>query len=150
MYKHKYISDIKISIANCAGRSNIGQMSLEISKRIDKALPYANINCLPAIYPKLKPANKFFEADAVVVIDGCKEACVLKTIVQAGIKPSLRIAPDETFHIEKIPGLDYDEKIMIKIADKVIKMVEDLYKKLKKEKIKKLKGGNYGFKEKTC
>jgi len=68
MSERKIDGDIKISIANCAGRSNIGQMSFEIAKKIDKALPYANINCLPAIYPDLKPAKKFYEADAVVII----------------------------------------------------------------------------------
>ena len=117
---------VKISIANCAGRSNIGQMSLEIAKRVDKALPYANINCLPAIFPKLKPAGKFKEADAIVVIDGCNEACVLETIKFGGFTPALRITPDDDYGVEKTPGMDYDRKVMEKIADDVIEKVKKL------------------------
>ncbi len=126
--------EIKISIANCSGRSNIGQMSAEIAKKLDSALPYANINCLPAIFPKLKPAEKFFEADAIVVIDGCNEACVLKTIEFAGLKPALRIAPDEDYGVEKTPGLNFDEKVMNNIADDVIKKVKALAERIKLEK----------------
>ncbi len=126
--------EIKISIANCSGRSNIGQMSLEIAKKLDRALPYANINCLPAIYPDLKPAGKFKEADAIVVIDGCKESCVLETVKLGGFKPALRIAPDEDYGVEKTPGLDYDEEVMNKIAEDVIEKVKELYEKLRREK----------------
>ena len=125
---------VKISIANCSGRSNIGQMSVEIAKRIDMALPYANINCLPAIYPELKPAGKFKEADAIVVIDGCKEACVLETIKLGGYEPALRIAPDEDYGIEKTPGLDYDKEAVEKIAVDVIEKVKKLYKDILRQK----------------
>jgi len=118
--------EVKISIANCAGRSNIGQMSSEIAKRLDKALPYANINCLPAIFPKLKPAGKFKEADAIVVIDGCDESCVLETIKFGGFTPALRIAPDVDYGIEKTPGLDYDREVMEKITNDVIEKVKKL------------------------
>ncbi len=125
---------ITISIANCAGRSNTGQMSLEIAKKLDKALPYANINCLPAIFPKLKPMQKFAEADAIVVIDGCNEHCVLETIKLGGYKPAIHVSVDDTFGIEKTPGLDYNEKVMNESADKVIEMVRELYEKLKLKK----------------
>ena len=129
-------NNVKISIANCAGRSNIGQMSAEIAKKLDKALPYANINCLPAIFPGLKPAGKFKEADAIVVIDGCTESCVLETVKLGGFKPALRIAPDEDYGVEKTPGLDYDEDTMNKIADDVIEKVKKLYNELLKKKQK--------------
>ena len=125
-------NDLFIAIANCSGRSNIGQMSAEIAKKVDKALPYARISCLPALWPDLTPAGKFFEADAVVVIDGCKEACVLKTVEKAGITPILRVAPDETFGVEKTPGLDYDEKVMNELANKIIGMVEKATERLQK------------------
>ena len=128
--------EINISIANCAGRSNIGQMSVEIAKIVDRTLPYANINCLPAIFPDLKPAEKFKEADAIVVIDGCKEACVRETILKGGFKPALWVAPDETFGVEKTPGLDYDEKVMLELADKIIVLINSLYEKLREEKAK--------------
>ncbi len=118
--------EIFIAIANCSGRSNIGQMSAEIAKRLDKALPYARISCLPAIFPGLKPASKFFEADAIVVIDGCKEGCVSKTIEKAGLKPSIRIAPDVNYGIEKLPGLDFDKKLAIEIAEDLIDKVKKL------------------------
>ncbi len=127
--------EIKISIANCSGRSNIGQMSLEIAKRLDNALPYANINCLPAISPGLKPAMKFKEADAIVVIDGCKEACVLETIKLGGFEPALRIAPDEDYGIEKIPGLEFDKEVMEKIAEDVIEKVKKLAEDIRSQKL---------------
>jgi len=46
---------------------------------------------------------------------------VLKTIKAGGFKPALRMTPDEDFGVEKTPGLDYDEEVMNKIADDVIK-----------------------------
>jgi len=127
-------NNVKISIANCSGRSNIGQMSAEIAKKLDNELPYANINCLPAIFPGLKPAGKFKEADAIVVIDGCTESCVLETVKLGGFKPALRIAPDEDYGVEKTPGLDYDQEVMNKIADDVIEKVKKLYNELLKKK----------------
>ena len=127
--------EIKISIANCSGRSNIGQMSLEIAKRLDIALPYANINCLPAIAPDLKPAMKFKEADAIVVIDGCQEACVLETIKLGGFEPALRIAPDEDYGVEKTTGLDYDKEVMERIAEDVIKKVKKLAEDIRSKKL---------------
>ena len=126
--------EISIAIANCSGRSNIGQMSLEIARRVDRALPYANIRCLPALWPNLKPAGKFFEDDAVVVIDGCKEACVLQTVEKAGLTPILRVAPDETFGVEKQPGLDFDEQVLDEIAEKVIAMVREVAERLREQK----------------
>lgn len=48
--------ELFIAIVNCSGPSNIGQMSVEIAKKGDRTLAYANINCLPAIFPQLKPA----------------------------------------------------------------------------------------------
>ncbi len=118
--------EIFIAIANCSGRSNIGQMSAEIAKKLDNALPYARISCLPAIFPDLKPAEKFREADAIVVIDGCKEACVLKTIENGGFKPALRISPDDDYGVEKTPGIEYDKEVMNRIADDVIEKVKVL------------------------
>lgn len=126
--------DIFIAIANCSGRSNIGQMSAEIAKKLDNALPYARISCLPAIFPQLKPAGKFEEADAIVVIDGCNEACVLKTIEKGGFKAALRIAPDDDYGVEKTPGIEYDEETMNRIADDVIEKVKALAQELRKKK----------------
>ena len=126
--------EINIAIANCSGRSNIGQMSLEIAKKLDQALPYANIRCLPAVFPGLKPAEKFEEADAIVVIDGCKEACVLETIRKAGFEAALRIAPDEDYGVEKQPGLDFDREVMERIAEDVIQKVKALAQELIEKK----------------
>ena len=123
--------EIFIAIANCAGRSNTGQMSVEIAKLLDNALPYARISCLPAIYPGLKPKEKFDEADAIVVIDGCETNCVLETIEKAGYKAAIHIAPDNDYGIEKIPGLNFDKESMEKIAEDVIDKVKVLYEQLK-------------------
>ena len=126
--------DVSISIANCAGRSNIGQMSAEIAKRVDRALPYANINCLPAIYPQLKPFGKFKEADAIVVIDGCQEACVLETIRLGGLQPALRIAPDLDYGVEKQPGLEYDAQVLEEITEDVVQRVARLADDIRRAK----------------
>jgi len=109
-------------------------MSLEIAKLIDNALPYANINCLPAIYPNLKPKGKFDEADAIVVIDGCKEGCVLETIKLAGYEPALRFAPDLDYGVEKTPGLDFDRKVMEGIAADIIEKVKALADEIRRRK----------------
>lgn len=123
-----------IAIANCSGRSNIGQMSAEISKKLDNALSYARISCLPAIFPQLKPAGKFEEADAIVVIDGCTESCVLKTIEKGGFKAALRIAPDDDYGVEKTPGIEYDEDVMNRIAEEVIEKVKALAQQVREKK----------------
>lgn len=130
--------DIFIAIANCSGRSNIGQMSAEIAKILDNTLAYARISCLPAIFPQLKPAGKFEEADAIVVIDGCKEACVLKTIEKGGFRPALRITPDDDYGVEKTPGIEYDKEVMNRIADDVIEKVKALAQELREKKRRKV------------
>ena len=124
--------EIFIAIANCSGRSNTGQMSVEIAKRLDRALPYARISCLPAIFPGLKPKEKFDEADAIVVIDGCETNCVLKTIEKGGYKAALHISPDVDYGIEKQPGLDFDEKQVETISNDVIEKVKKIAAKFEK------------------
>lgn len=129
--------EIFIAIANCSGRSNTGQMSVELAKRLDEALSYARISCLPAIFPGLKPKEKFDEADAIVVIDGCETNCVLKTIEKSGYKAAIHISPDTDYGIEKTPGLSYDEKELDKISKDLIKKVKMLAEKLKNERNEK-------------
>ncbi len=125
--------EIFIAIANCSGRSNTGQMSVEIAKRLDNALPYARISCLPAIFPGLKPKEKFDEADAIVVIDGCDTNCVLKTVEKAGYKAAIHISPDTDYGVEKTPGLKFDENEVENISKDIVEKVKKLYEKLKEE-----------------
>ena len=64
--------------------------------------------------------------DYQVAIDGCKARCPLRTFQKAGIKIDLSYALDEDFGLEKSAGLEFDEKEMLKVAERIKRDIEEL------------------------
>ena len=65
------------------------------------------------------PTQVLLYDDYQVVIDGCADRCLLKTLQKAGVKVDLAYALDEDFGLDKAAGPDFDEATMNRIADKI-------------------------------
>lgn len=110
-----------IGVNTCFGSSNIGQMSGFIAREIVKTIPNAFMRCPIALYPNIEgPTQVILYDDYQVVIDGCKARCLKKTMETAGIKVDLSYAIDEDFGVEKDSTIEFDEKKMKEIAQKII------------------------------
>jgi len=116
-----------IGINGCFGSSNIGQMTGFISRALVKEIPNAFMRCPLALWPEVEGATQvLLYDDYQVVIDGCSERCLLKTLEKAGVKVDLAYALDEDFGLEKAPGPDFDEQEMLKVAARIKHDIEKL------------------------
>ncbi|WP_338535271.1 putative zinc-binding protein [Helicovermis profundi] len=120
-----------IGINSCAGSSNLGQKSFFIAREIVKRIPNAFMRCPVGLYPEVEgPSQVIFYDDYQVTIDGCKGACLRKTLEKENIKIDLAYELDhESYMTEKKPGPDFDEKKMLEIADQVEKDILKLLRK---------------------
>jgi len=96
--------DKTISVNGCFGSSDLGQMSSAVSIEIRNRVPNAFMRCPFALYPEVEgPGQTIMHDDYQIVIDGCKDRCLKKTLEKAGIKVDLSYALDEDFGLEKHP-----------------------------------------------
>ncbi len=116
-----------IGINGCFGSSNLGQMTGFIPRWLVQEIPNAFMRCPLALWPEVEGASQvLLYDDYQVVIDGCKERCLLKTLEKAGVKVDLAYALDEDFGLEKAPGPGFDEKAMNRIAERIKQDVQEL------------------------
>ena len=109
-----------IGINGCFGSPNLGQMTGFIPRMLVQEIPNAFMRCPLALWPELEgPSQVLLHDDYQVVIDGCKERCLLKTMEKAGVKVDLAYALDEDFGLEKAPGPDFNEEAMRKVANRI-------------------------------
>ena len=119
--------DRTIGINGCFGSSNLGQMTGFIPRTLVREIPNAFMRCPLALWPEVEGATQvLLHDDYQIVIDGCKERCLLKTLEKVGIKVDLAYALDEDFGLEKAPGPDFDEVTMERIAEKIKSDVQEL------------------------
>ena len=119
-----------IGVNGCFGSSNLGQMTGFISRALVKEIPNTFMRCPLALWPEVEgPTQVLLHDDYQVVIDGCSERCLLKTLEKAGVKVDLAYALDEDFGLEKAPGPDFDEEAMKRVAKKIKKDVQELVAK---------------------
>ncbi|MCD6333628.1 MAG: hypothetical protein J7L89_10180, partial [Bacteroidales bacterium] len=104
-------------------------VSIEIRNRV----PNAFMRCPFALYPEVEgPGQTIMHDDYQIVIDGCKDRCLKKTLEKAGIKVDLSYALDEDFGLEKHPQpTPFNREDMLYVAEKII---EDTSKLLEKNK----------------
>ena len=115
-----------IGVNGCFGSSNTGQITGFIAREIVKNIPNAFMRCPLALYPEVEGATQvLLYDDYQVVIDGCKERCLKKTLENSGIKVDLSYALDEDFQLVKQPGPDFDEAQIKKISENIIKDIKD-------------------------
>ena len=116
-----------IGLNGCFGSSNIGQMAGLIPRKLVQEIPNAFMRCPLAVWPEVEgPLQVLLHDDYQVVIDGCKERCLLKSLEKAGVRVDLAYALDEDFGLEKAPGPGFDEKTMERVADRIKKDIEAL------------------------
>lgn len=116
-----------IGVNGCFGSANLGQMAGFICRALVKEIPNAFMRCPLALWPEVEgPAQVLLHDDYQVVIDGCKERCLLKTMEKAGIKVDLAYALDEDFGLDKAPGPDFEEQKMLKIAARIKRDIQEL------------------------
>ena len=121
-----------ISVNGCNGSSDLGQLTSAAANRIRDLVPNAFVRCPYALYPEIEgPGQTLLHDDYQVVLDGCKERCLAKTLEKAGVKVDLSYAMDEDFGLEKHPQpAKYTEEDLEKVVNKIVSDI----KKLQKEK----------------
>ncbi len=117
-----------ISVNGCFGSSDLGQMSGALSVEIRNCVPNAFMRCPYALFPGVEgPSQTLMHDDFQIVIDGCNERCVKKSLKKAGVKVDLSYALDDDFGLEKHPQpAPFKEEDMLRIADRIQKDAEKL------------------------
>jgi len=109
-----------IGINCCFGSSNIGQMTGFIARKLVQEIPNAFMRCPLALWPQVEgPTQVLLYDDFQVVIDGCKDRCLKKTMERIGIRVDLSYALDEDFGIDKERGPEFDEQKMLEVAKQI-------------------------------
>ncbi|BDU49938.1 putative zinc-binding protein [Haliovirga abyssi] len=120
-----------IGVNGCAGSSNLGQKSFFISRELTKRFPNAFMRCPLGLYPEVEgPSQVLMYDDYQIVIDGCKGACLRKSLEKAGIKIDLAYELDhEDYMTEKKAGPHFDEKKMLELTDIIERDIKKLIEK---------------------
>ena len=130
-----------IGLNGCFGSSDLGQMTGFIPRALVKEIPNAFMRCPLALWPEVEGATQvLLHDDYQVVIDGCKERCLLKTLQKAGVEVDLAYALDEDFGLEKAAGPDFDESVMERGAEKIKKDIQELAKRDKQPIAERARG----------
>ena len=130
-----------IGLNGCFGSSDLGQMTGFIPRVLVKDIPNAFMRCPLALWPEVEGATQvLLHDDYQVVIDGCKERCLLKTLQKAGVEVDLAYALDEDFGLEKAAGQDFDESVMERVAEKIKKDIQELAKRDKQPIAERARG----------
>ena len=130
-----------IGLNGCFGSSDLGQMTGFIPRALVKEIPNAFMRCPLALWPEVEGATQvLLRDDYQVVIDGCKERCLLKTLQKAGVEVDLAYALDEDFGLEKAAGPDFDESVMERVAEKIKKDIQELAKRDKQPIAERARG----------
>lgn len=117
-----------ISVNGCFGSSDLGQMTGALSIEIRNRVPNAFMRCPYALYPEVEgPGQTLMHDDFQVVIDGCSDRCLKKTLEKAGVKVDLSYALDEDFGLEKHPQpTPFVKEDMLKVVEKIEKDIQQL------------------------
>ncbi len=120
--------DKTIMVNGCGGSSDLGQLSFALANYIRDKIPNAFVRCPYALYPEVEgPSQTILYDDYHIVIDGCKERCLARTLEKAGIKVDLSYALDEDFGLEKHPQpAHFKEEDLIKVGERIIKDIKKL------------------------
>ncbi|HBN07755.1 MAG TPA: zinc-binding protein [Cyanobacteria bacterium UBA8530] len=108
----------KTIIMACSGASNVGQIANDAAKALDQ-LGQGSMFCGIGVGAQLSSfVNGAKEADVRVSIDGCKVACIRRTLEKAGITPELAIVVTD-LGIEKKHDFDYPREQVAQVAGAV-------------------------------
>ena len=127
-----------ISINGCNGSSDLGQLTSAVANRIRDIVPNAFVRCPYALYPEVEgPSQTLLYDNFQIVLDGCKERCLKKTLEKAGIKVDLAYAMDEDFGFDKHPQpAKFTEEQVEIVVQRILKDIEKLgMRRKEKEKL---------------
>ena len=122
-----------ISVNGCNGSSDLGQLTSVAANMVRDNVPNAFVRCPYALYPEVEgPGNVLLYDDYQIVIDGCRERCVAKTLKKAGVKVDLSYAMDEDFGLVKHPQpTKFKEEDLQNVVNKIVDDVKELKAKEK-------------------
>jgi len=108
-------------ILACDGAASVGQVGHEVAVKLTKEHEEARMCCLSAVAAESKPHVSIArKAKRLVVINGCANLCASNILNRLGIEPDYEITIAKE-GVEKIPTLDFDEKDVIRITNKIVK-----------------------------
>ena len=124
----KKVFDKLISINGCNGSSDLGQLTTAASNLVRDKVPNAFVGCPYALFPEVEgPSQVLLHSDHHVIIDGCKDRCLTKTMEKAGLKVDLSYALDEDFSLEKHPQpAKFKESDLKAVTDKITEDIKKL------------------------
>lgn len=116
-------------ILACDGASSVGQIGHEVAVKLTKENPdSARMCCITAVGANSKVhVDIAKKARRLIVINGCQMECASKVVKDTGIKPDYEITVAKE-GIKKLPSLDFDNKDVEKIADKIVNEVSKIKK----------------------
>lgn len=110
------------------GLSNTGRLTGVAGLKAveDVGIDDSNIFCLAALASKSqKVINKTKEAEKVIVVDGCQMECSKKIVEGVGLEIDHYINLVGDLEIKKSKPLDYDEKDVEKVKNKIIEKINE-------------------------
>jgi uncharacterized metal-binding protein len=90
-------------VYSCSGCSNVAQLANDLAVVLDRE-GYAQMSCIAGVGGDVKALVKLAQSDRpILAIDGCKIACVKKTLMKHAVKPRWHMELTE-FGIKKKNG----------------------------------------------
>ncbi len=112
-------------IVACDGASSVGQIGHMVAVKLTKEIEAARMCCITAIAAGSKlHVDIAKKSPKLIVINGCPLKCASKVVKDKGIKPYYEITVSEE-GIEKVPTLDFDEKDVERISNKIITKIKE-------------------------
>ena len=104
----------------CSGAADVGEIADQVARKL-RSEEFAKMTCLAGIGAGLSGYVQSAKgADENITIDGCSVACAKKTLEKIGVKPNAYILTDL--------GLVKGES---PVAEKTVKQISDLIKRMK-------------------
>lgn len=112
-------------IVACDGASSVGQVGHMVAVKLTKEIEEARMCCITAIAADSKlHVDIARKSPKLIVINGCPLKCASKVIKDKGIEPFYEITIAEE-GVEKVPTLDFDEKDVERISNKIIRQIKE-------------------------
>ncbi len=96
------------TVLACSGASNVGQMTVEVAKRLDRE-GVGSFKCATSLGAHVSSRISSVKcSDKVLVIDGCTQGCAKRVVERAGIENYAYVIVSQSCCLER--NSDYDTK----------------------------------------
>lgn len=94
------------TVLACSGASNVGQMTAEVAKRLDRE-GVGQFKCATSLGAHVTSKVSSVKcSDKVLVLDGCAQGCAKRVVERAGIENYAYVVISQSCCVEK--NRDYD------------------------------------------